>query len=252
MQVEASPSKSARHDREMSLWRAFKDEGSAEAREHLFALYIGLARRLARRHFLDRNNRTIEFADLCQLAYAGLLEAIDRFDPAFGVGFGHYAGRRIAGSIVDGVRRASEVHEQMSFRSRVRRERSKSLAGDNINDLSSAEALDRLVEAAVGVALGFMLEGTDILMPEGAADRSVNAYESLAWKEAFSRAVAEVDELPERERLIIRQHYFHGIDFEHIGSLMRVSKGRVSQLHRAALMRMKKRLNSNGQFSLER
>jgi hypothetical protein len=64
--------------------------------------------RVARRHFRDRNNRTIEFPDLCQLAFAGLLEAIDRFDPDYGVSFSHFAERRITGSVLDGVLHASD------------------------------------------------------------------------------------------------------------------------------------------------
>jgi len=251
MQAEAVSSQKRRSDQEAQLWRSFKDQGSSSAREQLFSLYTGLARRIARRHFRDRDDRTLEFPDLCQLAYAGLLEAIDRYDPDYGVSFARFAGSRISGSIVDGLRHASEKHEQIAFRQRMRRDRSKSLAGEDAEALTSSEALDRLVDAAVGLALGFMLEGADIYVPDGAADHRPNAYESAAWRELVRKTMAKIETLPERERLIIRQHYLEGVDFEQLGALLGVSKGRISQLHRSALQRLKTRLNHAGQFGLE-
>jgi len=251
MQGETPLSASERAEREAALWLAFKGEGSAAARERLFTLYSPLARRIAGRQYRDRSDRTIEFPDLCQLAYAGLLEAIDRFDPAIGVSFAHYAERRIVGSVVDGLRHASERHEQVAFRQRVRRERAKSLVGEDASSLAPAEALDRLIDAAVGLALGFMLEGTDIYVPDDAVESRTSAYDSVAWKELVRSVIAEIEALPEREALIVRQHYLEGVDFDHLGALLGVSKGRVSQLHRAALGRLKVQLSRPGQFSLE-
>ncbi len=251
MQAEAASSQSGRSEEEARLWRAFKDEGSASAREQLFSRYTGLARRIARRHFRDRDDRTLEFPDLCQLAYAGLLEAVDRYDSDYGVSFARFAGSRISGSILDGIRHASEKHEQLAFRQRVRRERSKSLAGEDVDALTSSEALERLVDAAVGLALGFMLEGADIYVPDGAVDRRPNAYESAAWRELVRKVLAKVETLPERERLIIHQHYLEGVDFDHLGALLAVSKGRVSQLHRSALNRLKAQLHGPDPFIME-
>jgi RNA polymerase sigma factor for flagellar operon FliA len=248
----AFPSDEDRTRQEAGLWRSLKHEGSAGAREQLFGLYTGLARRIARHHLRHPGDHTIEYPDLCQLAYAGLLEAIDRFDPTHGVSFAHYAERRITGSVLDGLQHASELHEQLSFRQRMRRERAKSLAGEDASTLSSTEALDRLAEAAVGLALGFMLEGTDVYVPEGTPDHQANAYESVAWTELLRRVLAEIQHLPERERLIIRQHYLEGVDFDRLGALLHLSKGRISQLHRSALARLKDQLNRAGQFSLER
>ena len=234
------------------MWRAVREAGAADAREQLFELYTGLARRIASHHFRQAENRTIEFADLRQLAYAGLLEAIDRFDPAYGVSFARYAERRITGSVLDGLQHASEMHEQQTFRQRMRRERAHSLAGEGVDAMSAVDALDRLVEAAVGLAIGFMLEGDDTYVPDGATDRRPNAYQSTAWRELVRKALLEVNDLPERERLIIRQHYLEGVDFDRLGELLRLSKGRISQLHRAALARLRTRLNQGGQFGLER
>ena len=108
---------------EAALWREFKATGSNLVRQKLFDLHIAFARQIAAKHFLDRKSGDIEFSDLSQLAYTGLLEALDRFDPARGVPFRPYARRRISGSILDGLVHMSELREQMSFRQRARKER---------------------------------------------------------------------------------------------------------------------------------
>ena len=61
------------------------------------------ARMIAARHFRGRRTGDIEFAELSQLAFIGLLEAIDHYDPAVGVPFRRYAGRRISGAMLDGL-----------------------------------------------------------------------------------------------------------------------------------------------------
>lgn len=235
------------------LWRAFLDTRDAQVREKLFAAYFPFARQIAARRFLDRRSGDIEFADLSQLAGAGLLEAIDRYDPVHGVPFKRYAGRRISGSILDGIAKMSEVRQQISFRNRIRSERLRSLSDVDAADMPVADALQELIEVAVGLALGFMLEGTGLYQADGAErDGGVSAYESLVWKETIQRIMTEVSALPEREQSIIRRHYLDGLSFDQIGALLGVSKGRVSQLHKAAIALLKKRLLGSRAFMLER
>ena len=61
----------------------------------------------------------------------------------------------------------------------------------------------------------------------------------------------ELEVLPERERDILRYHYLEGISFDEIGILLGVSKGRISQIHKAAIALLRKRLSNNGRFRLE-
>ncbi len=242
---------------EIALWQAFRAEGSVAAREKLFTRHAAFARNIARRHHRQRSYGDIEMADLQQLAYAGLLEALDRYDPALGTPFRPFAAHRISGSVRDGIVRMSEMREQMSWQHRARRERLKSLAGEDTSQLGTSEAMAKLAEIAVGLALGFMLEGTGLFATAedtGAdpASPASSAYESLAWKETVVQLQAELSLLPEREQTILRRHYLDGLDFDQLASLLAISKGRVSQLHRAALLLLRKRMGQRGHFRLRR
>ena len=235
---------------EQALWAAFHEARSSAARERLFALYAAFARNIARRFHRDQWARDLELGDLCQLAYAGLLESIDRFDPGFGVPFRGYASHRISGNIRDGVAHTNEVREQMSWTRRLRRERARSLLPSQ-SGTAATDAMARLTEFAVGLALGFMLEGTGLYRDE-TSDETGTAYETLAWKETVGRLNSELASLPERERTILQHHYINGVSFDEIASLLAVSKGRVSQLHKAALTRLRHRMTDRTQFRLER
>jgi RNA polymerase sigma factor for flagellar operon FliA len=241
-------------ERETRLWRAFRLDGVPAAREALFDLHAAFARNIARRHYRERARGDIEFADLNQFACAALLEAIDRYDPERGSPFRSFAGPRISGSIVDGIGKMSELREQLSWKHRLRRERMQSLGVADADTGNTAQAMEALAELAVGLALGFMLEGTGLYAArddEQSGTAPPTAYESLAWKDMVNVLAREVSELPHREQVILRHHYMGGIGFDHLAVLLNISRGRVSQLHRAALGLLRRRMTGKGHFGLE-
>ena len=236
---------------EADLWSAFFGQGSITARERLFTFHAAFARNIARRHFRERSWGDIDLNDFYQLAYMGLLESLDRFDPRRGSPFRPFAAHRISGSIRDGVLRMTEVREQISWRHRVYRERIKSVSEGN----TSQEPIEKLTELVVGLALGFMLEGTGLFVSEedGRSDARVHsnsAYDSLAWKEMITQLRIELQRLPEREQSILQKHYIDGVSFDGLSSLLNISKGRVSQIHRAALALLRRRMIDHGHFRI--
>jgi RNA polymerase sigma factor FliA len=238
-------------DDEMELWSRYGANPSPALRETLFTRHANFARNIARRHYREKSWGDIEFADLSQFAFAGLLEAIDRFDPKHGAPFRAFAAHRISGSITDGIARANEMREQVSWRHRLRRERLSSLA--ERSDVASP--IEKLAEIAGGLALGFMLEGTGLLFEseeDKASSSPETAYESVAWNELVGELKSAIPALPERERTILERHYVDGLSFDQLALLLSLSKGRISQLHRAALARLRKRMRERGHFRMLR
>lgn len=223
---------------EASLWRRFRFERELRCREQIFTRYRLLARALAVKHLRARPRNGVEQGDMEQFAYEGLLHAIDRFDPLRGIPFGAYARRRIIGSIADGTAQMTEMDAQYSYRRRVEQERARALVAAG----EPADPLRALADLATGLAIGLMLEGTSLIEPSNGADHRPNAYESLAWRELQALITREIGQLPERESVIIRQHYENGVSFTHIAQLLGLSKGRVSQLHTSAIARLRARI----------
>lgn len=217
---------------EASLWRRLRFEGDLHCREALIEHHLPLARALAGREFRRWPPHGFERTDFEHLAISGLLEAIDRYDPLAGASFRAFAKHRIRGAIADGLAHASENASQYNYRRRVERERIGSLRAE-----AAGDPIAQLSDLAAGLAIG--------LMAEAAAQSAspLNPYETSAWRELEQSVRTEIDLLPEMEKSVIKQHYTNGVAFTDIARLMGLSKGRVSQIHRAAIARLRARLS---------
>ncbi len=218
---------------ERALWTALKKSGSQSAREQLVAVHMSFVRSIARRHFREQSRGDLELAELYQLAYTGLLEAIDRFDPEYGAPFRPFAAHRISGSILDGIASSSEMREQISWarRVRLRRERLQSLAHDSgQGEAPSACGAIGGDRCRIGFGLHARRHTDDDGRGRGVSSAAgETAYESVAWSDTISRLRAELRRLPSREQAILRQHYISGMTFDQIASVAFPSRKAVSR-----------------------
>jgi RNA polymerase sigma factor FliA len=247
-QMERNPQ--AMLPQELSLWTQYEQSKSAAIREKLFVYYLPLVRKLAARHYRHDGVTPIEFDELVQFGCTGLLEAIDRFNPDLAVPFRYFGNRRISGSILNGIAKHSEINEQISHTMRLQRERLHSLKTDNSAVTGIHDTLDILSEIAGSLAIGLMLDDAAELSVSN-RKHGTDAYETVAWKQAVKLLQDELEQLPARDRDIICLHYLEGIRFDQIAVLLRVSKGRISQMHKAAIALLRKRLLRVGQFRFE-
>lgn len=240
-------------DDDTAAWQALVRTRDPALRNRLVERHLGLCRRIARALYARRGGLATEFVDYMQLATLGLIEAVDRFDPARGSAFEAFATPRIRGSVLNGLGALSERHQQISLRQRLRDERVKSLTAPMAADAAPSQARHRrdvyleLAEVAVGLALGLMLDGTGMLRDEEAdAGRRQDFYDGAEQRELRASIRALVDALPERERYVIRYHYFQGLSFTEIAGLLGFSKGRISQIHQQALQLIRAARNGGG------
>lgn len=220
--------------------------GDMDARETLVVENSGLIWSIARR-FAGRGTET---DDLFQLGCLGFLKAVDGFDLAFGTQFSTYAVPKISGEIRrylrdDGAVKVSRgIKEQAatikSARSRLlvglgREPTLSELAeetGITVEQIAVAETATSCVESIQQEAGedGFCLEDvlTDTESEEVLLDR-------LALRQGIER-------LPEKEGLVIRLRYFHGMTQERVSRIMDVSQVQVSRIEKKALIRLRELL----------
>lgn len=223
-------------EQEHKLWLAAAgQDNDSTSRLMLIEHYAYLAKAHANHYYRIRTDDTVEFGDYLQYAMVGLLEAVQRYDPDRGASFSTYANYRIKGALLNGLEKATEQREQAAFLRKQQRVRVKSIV--NELDHTDKDPFTDMVGITIELALSFMLEDTGILHnKEVVADELFNDEVEKALSTHLSTLV---DDLPERERLIIRSHYFHGVPFEELAKLLDISKGRVSQLHRLALQKIR-------------
>lgn len=241
----------AASDEEKALWSAWRTSGDLAARQALVVRYLPNARKIAARLFRQRGSSPVEFDEYYQLACIGLLESLDRFDETLGPSFEAFSQARIEGNVLNGLGKLTEIGEQLGLRKRLRRERVASLKTADASSLRTArETLAYLSDIAVGLAIGFMLEES-ALYRSGETDASPDSvYDDAAWRQMRTRVAAALEGLPEREKQMIVLHYFHFLGFEEIGAIFGLTKGRISQIHRGALERLRSILGNVEQFHL--
>lgn len=222
---------------EAALWRRLRLEHESKCREALFELYFPLARAIAAREFRRRPPSGMERRDFEQLACGGLLEAIDRFDPLRGAPFQSFAKHRIRGAIADGAAVSSEAGAQHHNRRHLELERLHSLHAEALP--GNTDYITQLADVTAALALGLIAEGAK---HNRAPMMSGLGYQSLAWRDLELSVSREIDRLPESEKTVMQQHYLHGLPFSQIAQMLGLTKGRISQLHRAAIERVRERI----------
>lgn len=226
---------------EAALWRRFRETRTSRLREGLFGRYHAFARLLARRQARRSGVAPDVRQDLEQLAYSGLLEAIERFDPTRDRPFRAFAASRITGSMLDGLAQLDESRAQLRFRRRVERERLASLGSTATTQGRSAteELADLVGELALGLMLDAQRRGQS-----GFGGRSDSGFDSLAWRQTKALLAERVEALGDPEKTVVRQHYQYDLLFSQIAAMLGLSRGRISQIHKSALAKLHRSMRS--------
>lgn len=213
--------------------------GDKEASERLVTENSGLIWSVAKR-FLGRG---AEAEDLYQLGCLGFLKAVEGFDLNYGTQFSTYAVPKIAGEIRrflrdDGAIKVSRTLKEQAAAIRSARNVLSGVFGRDptVGEISShtglspeeialAESATREVESIhrqTGEE-GFSLE--NILTDSESEERML---EKIALRQA-------IEELPDRERQVIRMRYFHGLTQDRVAKVLLVSQVQVSRIEKKAI-----------------
>ncbi|HYR85241.1 MAG TPA: FliA/WhiG family RNA polymerase sigma factor [Terriglobia bacterium] len=229
---------------------------TAAERETLIVETLPLIKHVAHR-VATRLPANIEMRDLINAGVLGLLDAVDKFEPERGVKFKTYAEVRIRGAILDSLR-------NLDWAPRSLRKKSKDLE-KTYSDLSQKlgrTATDEEVSEAMGEdiedfhALVEQLHGLTIGSFENVGDSEdsenyINYYPDDGTNDPYVRFQSNeltgmlaqaIEELPEKERLVLSLYYYEEFTMKEIGTLLGVNESRVSQLHTKATLRLRSRL----------
>lgn len=248
---------------EAELWRRWRGRQDPRARESLLERHMRHATVIAAMAYRQRVHDAVEFADYEQFARIGLLESFERYDPAQGAQFRTFAARRIRGAILDGLAQLTERQSQLSARRRLLADRLGSVVqqaaedhgpaeGSHVEEavpsaLPAAQIFKVLADIGMGLAVGFMLEGTGMIEAGHEATGDIDPpYRALELRDTRARLLILVESLPAQERIVIRNHYLQGMQFDEIARALELTKGRISQIHKKALGRLRALLAERG------
>ncbi|HEY2346793.1 MAG TPA: sigma-70 family RNA polymerase sigma factor [Xanthomonadaceae bacterium] len=218
---------------EPELWTRYRVHDDDRARDRLFLHYVPWASAIAKSVHRRLRVYNVDREDFVQNATIGLLEAMARFDPTRGIPFSAYAKPRVRGAVFNGLRAILGERLAPSDESRF---------AERLNDLhdapSEGSAFNDVIDSILGLGTGYLLDeaASHMLAREGGLEYARTA-------ELEERIASAVSMLPDRLKMILQLHYFQFVPFQEIAARMGVTKGRVSQLHKAALGKLRDALS---------
>ena len=237
---------------EVDAWlHAYASSRDPRLRERIIMAYLGLADRLAGRY---RTSRGTTPEDLVQTARAGLIAAVDRYDPTHGTPFVPYAVACVVGELKRHLRdtswrlhvprpqkeralrlcrAADELHQRLG-RSPTTRELAEQLQVGEEEVLEGLAAVTSRREVSLDQPVGEDARGClgDLVAAPGAREEPEDLL-------ALSGMLAA---LPRLEREVIVLRFFQDLDQYEIAARVGFSQMHISRLQRRALARMRAQL----------
>jgi RNA polymerase sigma factor for flagellar operon FliA len=232
----------------MSAVTAYTVKRDARETERLVLKHADLVKRIAY-HLAGRLPANVEVDDLIQAGMLGLLEAANNFADGRGASFETYAGIRIRGAMLDGLRKLDwaprSVHRKARAVAQAIHELEAEL-GREARDVDIADRMGvpldeyhRIVQDAAGCQVGSL---TDEEGDIDAVDTRADPFADIVDERFRAALAAAIAALPEREKLVMSMYYDDELNLKEIGAVLSVSESRVCQIHGQALTRLKARL----------
>ena len=227
-------------------------------KEQCLIEFAPLVKRIA--HFMMlKLPSSVQVDDLIQAGIIGLLDAASRYDELRGAQFETYASQRIRGAMLDELRGAdwlprsmrSDMRRIESAISRVQQKLGKAPAESDIaSELGlSLKDYQQMLQESRGAQLvyyeDFNNSDDDNFFERYEADSQSNPLELLKDDRFRGALIKAIENLPEREHMLMGMHYEQDMNLREIGEVLGVGESRVCQLHSQAVARLRSMLKDH-------
>jgi RNA polymerase sigma factor for flagellar operon FliA len=242
-----------------AIWHSFKADADAAARERLILHYAPLVKYVASR-VATGLPASVDQADLVSYGMFGLIDALQKFEPGRGNKFETYAIPRIRGAIIDELRAMDWVPRSVRFK---QREIEKALTG--LESMLKRQPTEKELAERLGMSLQELHEvitqisfvsvlaldetvsvGTDrgekVSLVDTLADKGFDPSTGVESQETRGLLAAAINQLSEREKIVVTLYYFEGLTLAEIGRVLGVTESRICQLHTKAVLHLRTKL----------
>jgi len=203
----------------------------------------------------ERLPQNVAFEDLVNAGVLGLIEAINNYDPSKSVQFKTFAKFRIRGAIVDSLRELDWGSRLLRRKGREIDEASARLELQLGRQPTEQEIADELkIELKELYDLLFKLDGLFMVsqqvsaaydrsethdLIENARSQSDDSFDICLRGETSEHLAEAIAKLDERSQRILSLYYREELTMKEIALVLEIAESRVSQLHSAALLKLR-------------
>lgn len=195
---------------------------------------------------------SVELSDLTQEGLVGLLDAAGKFDESKGVRFWTFAELRIRGAILDSLRGIDPVPRSVRKKRRALDKANRELEaqlGRRPQDEELAQAVELSVEELRRMKEQVRLaenrqpgEGFEAALTQARDPRALDPQEGLEQMEIQALLARAIEDLTDRERLVITLYYHEELTMREVGEVLGVNESRVSQIHGKTIRQLRRRI----------
>ncbi|WP_298837358.1 FliA/WhiG family RNA polymerase sigma factor [uncultured Clostridium sp.] len=228
-----------------------------DIREQIVKKHIPLVKYIASRVIIGKT-KYVEYEDLISYGMLGLMDALGKYDATKGMKFSSYASIRIKGAMIDELRRNSPISkgamdklnryneaierlQKCLYREPTNHEIATEL-GITINEVARIENNINYISVVSLEDLIFSEEDDMPLSGTIKDNSSPSPEEALEEKEQIEYLAVGIENLKEKDKMVLTLYYYEGLTLKEIGSILNVSESRVCQLHSRALINLRKAL----------
>lgn len=253
----------AKEQERKRLWEAYEKDRSVANCNALIEHYLHMVRQIVLRMSPMYNTTFRDYDDLVSNGVLGLIDAIQRFDASRGIKFETYAPQRIRGAILDYMRtqdwvpantrkEIKKVRQQidaltMELGYEPTREelakhlkmRPEDLDKALMHEYQSSVVHFENVMAGATYQASFQEPTEPVAVPDEATERMPE--ENYLENEGKLKLAQMLDELPEKERIVLDLYYRRELRLKDIAEVMGLTESRISQIHRTAIKHLAER-----------
>jgi RNA polymerase sigma factor for flagellar operon FliA len=227
---------------------------------------LPMVSRIARR-IHRRLPPSVDFEEVYSAGVVGLMESSLKFDPAKNIPFASFAQFRVQGAILDSLRKADWAPRSLRRRGRVMDETIQALSLRlGRSPFTDEVAAEMEMSLKTCQQLQGELAGLDTGLPKWACEEDFHgeALDQIPSQseddpllhclrnQTRERLAKAIEELPERERLVLTLCYFEELNRDEIAMALGVSETRVHQIRAAAVAKLRLALSDFSQSAGQR
>ena len=242
------------------LWKDYKKTNSKVSKDKLLVEYAHLVTYIGNRIAINLPG-SVDRDDIVSSGILGLIKAVETFEPERGFKFETYASHKIRGAVLDELRALDWVPRSVRQKSKDLQKVYAKLENELGRIPYDDEVCDELNISIEGFEnmLSDVAPSTIISLEETMPDRgsdskdirlidtiedpgSENPLKALGFAEVKNILKDTIENLPEKEKLVVALYHFEELTLKEIGAVLDISESRVSQIHSKAILKLRGKL----------
>jgi len=238
------------------IWEQYTKEKTVELKNELVLHYLPQVKNIVLR-LMPTYKAYSNYDDMLSCGILGLMDAIEKYDLNREVKFEYYAAMRIKGEIIDSIRKQDWAPSSLrrkikaisnayyELENRFSREPTDKEVADHL-DMGEDELQDALGKSQMFNIIHFEEMVQNDVWEQGIQTGLESLEEEVENKEMVEILGNMIDNLPDKEKLVVTLYYYEEMTLKEVAGVLGVSESRVSQIHSKAVMKMRTKMQFAG------